>query len=252
MSQQASTVDLERYTERVVSWLRERVAAAGARGAVFGLSGGLDSAVVGALCRRAFADDCLALIMPCESLPADAEDAALVAHTLGIPVRTVDLTPVYRALLAAMPAVESDERRLALARANLKPRLRMTTLYYHANALNYLVVGTGNRSELEVGYFTKYGDGGVDVLPIGRLLKREVRALARHLGIPERIIARPPSAGLWSGQTDEDELGLTYETIDGVLAGEGGDPAAVARIEALHRATAHKRALPPVGPGLTP
>ncbi|HEX6988256.1 MAG TPA: NAD(+) synthase [Bacillota bacterium] len=245
------TADLARWTEQTVAWLRRQVDEAGARGTVFGLSGGVDSAVAAALCRQALGPNCLALIMPCESDPADAEDAALVAETFDIPVRTVDLTPAYRSLLGTLPA-DADPGRLAMARANLKPRLRMVTLYYHANALGYLVVGTGNRSELEVGYFTKHGDGAVDLLPLGGLLKREVWALARHLGVPERVVTRAPTAGLWTGQTDEGELGLTYETIDRILAGEGGGAEAVTRVESLRRAAAHKRALPPVAPGLTP
>src|SRR5690606_5628013 len=105
-----------------------------------------------------------------------------------------------------------------MAVANLKPRLRMTTVYYVANTRNYLVAGTGNRSELTIGYFTKYGDGGVDLLPIGRLLKAEVRELARELGIPERIITKAPSAGLWAGQTDEGEMGFTYAELERYLS----------------------------------
>lgn len=241
--------ELERWTERTTEWLRRYVDDAGAQGVVFGLSGGIDSAVVAALCRRALDRNCLALIMPCESPPADAEDAALVAATFDVPVRTVDLTPAYRTLTAVLDGA-GDPGRLSMALANLKPRLRMLTLYYYANALGYLVVGTDNRSELELGYFTKHGDGASDLLPLGALLKREVRALARHLGVPERVILRPPSAGLWQGQTDEEELGLSYETIDRILSGQGGSAEAVMRVERLRQAAAHKRAQPPIAPGL--
>jgi len=244
---------LERWVEQTVQWLRRQVEQAGARGVVFGLSGGVDSAVTGALCRRAFGRDCLALIMPCDSPPADAEDAALVAATFDIPVKTVDLTPIFETLVRVLgPAGDTDPGRQAMARANLKPRLRMITLYYHANLLGYLVVGTDNRAELELGYFTKFGDGAADLLPLASLLKREVRAVARHLGVPERIVTRPPTAALWQGQTDEEELGLTYEAIDRILAGEGGSPEDVMRVEALRRASAHKRSLPPIAPGLLP
>jgi NAD+ synthase len=104
-----------------------------------------------------------------------------------------------------------------LVQANLKPRLRMITLYYFANKLNYLVCGTGNKTELSVGYFTKYGDGGVDLLPIGDLLKRQVRQLARELKVPEYIITKAPTAGLWPGQTDEGEMGITYPELDDIL-----------------------------------
>jgi NAD+ synthase len=167
---------------------------------------------------------------------------------LDVPVRVMDLAPAYDALLSALGSPARDEERLRLARANLKPRLRMAALYYHANALNYLVVGTGNRSELELGYFTKYGDGGVDLLPLGGLVKGQVRELARFLGVPEPIVTRPPTAGLWEGQTDEGELGLTYEQIDRYLTGGPVPEEVRRRIEALGRASAHKRALPPVGP----
>ena len=126
----------------------------------------------------------------------------------------------------------------------------MTTLYYVANSLNYLVAGTGNRSELEIGYFTKYGDGGVDLLPIGRLLKSEVRELARELEVPEPVIAKAPSAGLWLGQTDEHEMGFSYADLESYLT-NGPDavaPALAMRIERLVRASEHKRALPPMPP----
>src|SRR5690606_8839997 len=179
--------------------------------------------------------------------------AALVAATFDIPVKTVDLTPIFETLVRVLgPAGDTDPGRQAMARANLKPRLRMITLYYHANLLGYLVVGTDNRAELELGYFTKFGDGAADLLPLASLLKREVRAVARHLGVPERIVTRPPTAALWQGQTDEEELGLTYEAIDRILAGEGGSPEDVMRVEALRRASAHKRSLPPIAPGLLP
>ena len=137
-----------------------------------------------------------------------------------------------------------------LPEANIKPRLRMTTLYFIANSLNYLVAGTGNRSEITLGYYTKYGDGGVDLLPIGGLLKSEVRALARESACRRAVIDKPPTAGLWIGQTDEAEMGFSYEALEKYLSqGRTAVPAAVAdRIEALRTASEHKRALPPVGP----
>ena len=126
----------------------------------------------------------------------------------------------------------------------------MTTLYFIANSLNYLVAGTGNKSEITLGYYTKYGDGGVDVLPIGGLVKSEVRALGREIGVPAQVIDKAPSAGLWIGQTDEAEMGFTYDTLEQYLTGgRGAVPAAVAdRIEQLRAASDHKRALPPIAP----
>ncbi|MDR7422127.1 MAG: NAD(+) synthase [Armatimonadota bacterium] len=234
-----------RTAEHLVRWLRARADETGAVGAVVAVSGGVDSATVAALCARAFPQTTLGVLLPCHSAPHDRADAERVCAALGIPSTTVVLDGVYDALVAALRASpQFAEHPIALA--NLKPRLRMTTLYYFANRLNRLVVGTGNWSEAHVGYFTKYGDGGVDLLPLGLLVKDEVRALAAHLGVPQDIVTRTPSAGLWPGQTDEDELGLTYEVLDHyLLTGEAPDGAR-RRIEQLHVASAHKRRPPPI------
>lgn len=237
--------DEARRAEALVAWLRAQVESGAGAGLIVGLSGGIDSSVVAMLCARAFPQSSLGLIMPCHSLPQDAEHAALAAKAAGLSARTVDLGAAYDTLLQAFDPDEAAGLR-ALARANLKPRLRMATLYFHANLHNYRVAGTGNRSELEVGYFTKYGDGGVDLLPLGALVKTEVRALAEHLGVPRPIIDKPPSAGLWEGQTDEGELGLTYADLDGFLTGAKVEPAVAERVRARQAASAHKRRLPPI------
>jgi NAD+ synthase len=241
----------------MAEWLRERVHAAGARGIVLGLSGGIDSAVVARVAQMAVPDGVMTVIMPAQSDPRDAEDASLVAATFGLPVITIDLArPVDVLLVQAQQALGTwppgtapeDEKAVRLAHANLKPRLRMTTLYYVANRLNYLVAGTGNRTEIAIGYYTKYGDGGVDLLPLGSLVKSEVRALARELGVPARIIEKPPSAGLWAGQTDEGEMGFSYAELEDYLL-RGPDavaPATAMKIERLAHASEHKRHLPPV------
>jgi NAD+ synthase len=198
--------------KRIVNWIRQEVKKAGARGVVLGLSGGVDSSVVAALSVSAVGKNrVLGLLMPCHSQGQDRQDAVLVAKILGIRSKTIDLSGIYDTFIRALPRGNS------LARANLKPRLRMSALYYFANTLNYLVCGTGNKSELMVGYFTKHGDGATDILPIAGLLKKEVRKLARELGIPSHIITKPPTAGLWSGQTDEGEMGLTYRELDDIL-----------------------------------
>jgi NAD+ synthase len=242
----------------MAGWLREHVRGAGARGIVVGLSGGIDSAVVARVAQMAVPDGVMAVIMPAHSDPQDAEDARTVADAFRLPVMTVDLTRPADALLVQVqqalgtwppdgPSAD-DETATRLAIANLKPRLRMTTLYCLANRLNYLVAGTGNRSEIAIGYYTKYGDGGVDLLPLGSLVKSEVRALARHLGVPARIVDKPASAGLWLGQTDEGEMGFTYAELEDYLR-MGPDslvPATVMKIERLMRASEHKRHLPPV------
>ena len=239
---------MEDLAQKLVSWIREQVAGAGCEGVVFGLSGGLDSSVVAVLCQRAFPDNSLTVLMPCHSTKTDLDDAQLVAQELAIPTISVTLDEVFDSILKALPPGEYDPASKRLAEANLKPRLRMSTLYYFANRLHCLVVGTSNRSEIAVGYCTKYGDSGADILPLGNLLKSQVRELASHLGIPHRIIEKTPSAGLWEGQTDEGEMGLSYEELDRYLAGGQATEEVRRKVEALARATAHKRATPPIPP----
>ena len=225
----------------ISEWIRERVEEAGAEGIVLGLSGGVDSALTAALAKKALGDRVLGLLMPCHSDPTDLEHARLVADRFDIETEYVDLGPAFDSLMASLP------RGSDLAVANLKPRLRMATLYYFANSRNYLVAGTGNKSEITVGYFTKYGDGGADILPLGDLLKSQVRELARELGVPEEIIAEPPSAGLWPGQTDEGEMGITYDELDRTISAlekgdtSGCDEATLERMKAMRAASEHKR-----------
>lgn len=239
--------DVEPLASGITQWLRDYAARAGARGYIVGLSGGVDSAVVAALCQQAVGGEVLGVLMPVHSLSEDADMARLLADTLGLETVTVDLGPAFDALVAAMPVNPAD-----MAEANIKPRLRMTTLYVLAQTRGYLVAGTGNKSERLVGYFTKYGDGGVDLAPLGNVYKHEVRALARVLGVPEPIIQRPPSAGLWRGQTDEGELGMTYDDLDRTLqAIESGntaviDPHLLSRVQLRIAASEHKRRLPPM------
>ena len=247
--------------DSISSWLRERVQSAGVQGLVFGMSGGIDSAVVARLCQLAVADRCLGVIMPCHSSPQDEEDARLVADHFGIAMMRVPLEAPFDALttavdaaLGTVPALRphaTDDVKARVPAANVKPRLRMTTLYLVANRLNYLVAGTGNLSEITIGYFTKYGDGGVDLLPIGRLLKRQVWELARELGVPGRVIEKAPSAGLWLGQTDEAEMGFTYAELEQFITrGPTAVPEQTAqRIQHLAAASSHKRALPPTPAG---
>ncbi|MGE5543656.1 MAG: NAD(+) synthase [Bacillota bacterium] len=228
---------------KLAGWIREKTIDAGCEGVVLGISGGIDSAVVAGLAVRAFPNNTLGVIMPCESLPEDIEHGRLVAQKYGFELKVVDLFPIYKSLVGLLQ--EQDSPRTNLARANIKPRLRMITLYYYAQERNYLVLGTGNRSELTIGYFTKYGDGGVDLLPIGGLVKSQVRQLARYLEVPEVIIDKPPSAGLWEGQTDEGEIGLSYEELDRfILTGQGSERVKE-RIENLSRISRHKLQPPP-------
>jgi NAD+ synthase len=228
------------------SWIGEQVTAAGAKGVALGLSGGMDSSVAAVLCQRAFPEDMLGVIMPCHSPEQDIEHAQALAQRFAIPTKTVVLDETLDTLLKALPDEKASADIKRLAQANLKARLRMLTLYYFANRLNYLVVGSGNRDELALGYFTKYGDGGVDIQPLGGLLKGEVKELAQFLSIPRPIIEKPPSAGLWEGQTDEEELGFSYEELDRYLD-SGEAPAEVEqRLRQIIKAAEHKRQPPPV------
>ncbi len=239
-------MDYDGLANSLALWMRAAVEEAGLRGFVVGLSGGIDSAVTAALSVRAIgAESTFGVIMPCHSQNEDADYAAMLAQSLSLTPEVVDLTAACDAIESVLPEGSP------MAHANIRPRLRMTTLYYIAQSRACLVAGTGNRSEMMVGYFTKHGDGGVDLEPLGELYKREVRALARVLDVPEPIITRPPTAGLWPGQTDEGELGITYDELDAILAALDtgiamSSPAStVARVQRMIAASAHKRAVPP-------
>jgi NAD+ synthase len=256
---------MAKAADQIVGWMREQTTSARADGLVVGLSGGVDSAVVARLCQLAYPDTTVAVLMPCHSDPQDEAHANLAVEHFGLTTARIDLGHAYDTLVVALTrAIDTlpqarrsheaaSDIRARVPAANVKPRLRMAALYFLANSLNYLVAGTGNRSEISVGYYTKYGDGGVDLLPLGDLVKGEVRALAVELGVPAAIVERAPSAGLWAGQTDEAEMGFTYEDLETYL--ERG-PTAVAsalrdRIEHLVDSSRHKRTLPP-SPGTVP
>jgi NAD+ synthase len=235
-------------SDRIADWLRGYAEAAGKQGFVLGLSGGVDSAAVAGLAARAVGPDhVLTALMPIHSLPEDAELARRVAETFEILTIHVDLSPTFDALMDVLPPTDSR-----LAQANVKPRLRMVALYYLAQSHDYLVLGTGNRTEIMVGYFTKYGDGGADLLPLGGLYKTQVWELARELGVPREVVERAPSAGLWPGQTDEAEMGITYEQLDRALQAlksgdtSGIDPAQLERVRRMVETSAHKRSMPPI------
>jgi NAD+ synthase len=239
--------------DKTVEWMRDRVKEAGAEGLLVGVSGGIDSAVVAFLIKKAFPNNSLGIILPCGSSKEDIEDAGEVVKACGIDTCTFNITPAHQSIVDAvlpelgrMYIIEDCNKRIATA--NLKARLRMSTLYTVANALNYLVVGTDNAAETYTGYFTKYGDGGVDILPISNLTKREVREWGRVLGVPEKIINRTPTAGLWEGQTDEGEMGTTYDMVDDYIKGKDIPYRDREVIERLHARSEHKRKLPPSPP----
>jgi NAD+ synthase len=234
-------MDTGHVAEKLVLWIREQVLTAGCKGAVVGMSGGVDSSVVAVLCQRAFPEGVLGVLLPCYSSPEDGEHARLVTSKFSIPTKEVGLDKVLDALIEVLAGNGVEPDCSQRVKANLKVRLRMLTLYYFANMLGYMVVGSSNRSELAMGYFTKYGDGGADILPLGNLVKGEVKELACFLGIPQPIIDKPPSAGLWSGQTDEDELGFSYEELDRYLVtGRASSDELREKLESRIAANAHK------------
>jgi len=269
MSEQPPQRDPRILRKRLVEWIREQVDGARMRGAIFGLSGGVDSAVVCGLAAEALGPErCLGVIMPAESHEQDARLARDVAARFGVAAIEVDLSRTVADLRATLHQRVEEARKAAhgvgtaltetspaaapsvpqekLAQANLKPRLRMITLYFYANLLDYLVIGTGNKAEFTLGYFTKWGDGAADAFPLADLLKHEVWALARAVGVPDEVTERAPTAGLWAGQTDEEEMGLRYAQIDRYLAtGSSGDGAIDAEIERRNRNSRHKVATPP-------
>jgi NAD+ synthase len=233
-------------TLELVAWLRGEVDRTGTKGLIVGVSGGLDSAVVAALIKRAMPDGSMGLILPCHSAPEDCQDARLVCEAFDLTYGELDLTPAHQAILEPTLRLLPHEGARRSADANLRARLRMCTLYTAANALGYLVVGTDNAAEYWTGYFTKYGDGGCDLLPLAQFTKAEVRKLADFLGVPAHIIHKTPSAGLWPGQTDEAEMGVSYTDIDGYLQGAALPGEIVEKLLSLHRQTEHKRRTPTV------
>jgi len=243
-----------------VDFIRTQVEGAGAAGVVVGLSGGVDSAVVAALAVRALgAPRVFGLLLPVSFTPAeDNDDARRLAEQLGIAHATVPIQTVTESLFTALRC-DPDAAGERTAAANIRSRIRMVALYYVANTKNYLVAGTGDKSEELIGFFTKHGDGGVDFQPIAHLYKTQVRALARELGIPEAIAGKPASPQLYPGHLATDEIPLEYEQMDPVLMklvdeGKSAEEAAqacgvpietVREIERRIAATAHKRRTPP-------
>lgn len=231
---------------RISIWIKSRVDAAKADGVVFGLSGGIDSAVAAILAKMAVGRKALGLLLPCHSSPESAEHAILVARMFSIDTVTVDLTSVHDEMVRQLPEGEG------MALVNIRPRLRMTVLYYYANLYNKLVLGTSNKTEMMIGYFTKWGDGGSDILPIAGLYKTQIRKLAQEIDMPKEILDKPPTADLWAGQTDEQELGLKYDELDAILpaieSGKVGglDPDKVAKVKRLITLSEHKRKFAPV------
>ena len=232
--------DYKKEFEGRVAFVKQLLKESGAKGIVFGNSGGKDSALVGIICKAA-CDNTLGIIMPCSSkrnYELDARDGETLAKQFNIETRVVDLSPVKEAMLSQLASATEVNK---MADVNIAPRLRMTTLYAIAASEGRLVAGTGNRSEAYVGYFTKWGDGAHDFNPIGDLTVTEIFEFLRYLDAPACIIDKAPSAGLFDGQTDEDEMGFKYAELDELLLTGSTNEKAAAIIERMHRGSEHKR-----------
>lgn len=235
--------DYKLETEKRVEFIRNLLKESHADGIIYGNSGGKDCTLVGILCKKA-CENVLGVLMPCQSkrnYTEDIEDGLKAAKQHKIQTVTVDLTNVKEAFL---PEIEKVMPASELAKANMNPRLRMITLYTLAQTKNYLVAGTGNRSERYMGYFTKWGDGACDFNPIADLTVKEVYEFLSYLGAPEEIIKKAPSAALFEGQTDEQEMGITYEKIDNYILNGEADEESLAIISKAHQRTEHKRVMP--------
>ncbi len=255
MNESSLAIDLARQQRAIVEFIRREVEDAGATGVVLGMSGGVDSSVTCTLCARALGKGrVLGLLMPTDHTPAgDRKDARELASSLGIETREVDIGRLVKCFRQAV-----GTKGTKLASANIQARLRMAILYYHANSTGRLVVGTGDRSEIQIGYFTKYGDGGADILPIGHLYKTQVRALGELLGLPKRVTQKPSSPRLWPGHRATDEIPADYDRLDLVLhclfdlglsseeaaRRAGVDSSIVEKVKRMHSMSSHKRAPP--------
>ena len=207
-------IDVEKTKDDIVKFVQNKVSEANADGLVVGLSGGIDSTLAAFLaCEAVGKENVFGIVMPSTTTPTeDKLHGTTIAQLLGINYKEIAIDSILNEFLSV---TQLEENKLAIG--NLKARIRMSIIYFYANSKNYLVSGTGNKSEILIGYFTKYGDGACDIEPIGDLYKTDVYQLAKYLEIPQEIIDKPPRAGLWNNQTDEDEIGMTYELLDKIL-----------------------------------
>jgi len=249
-------LSLSEVCRRIEVFIREKLEEADATGVIVGLSGGVDSSTAASLCARALGPEkVLGLIIPDKRVTPreDVEDAKLIAERLGIEYKIIEISPICDAITSLFPNKGNHT-----VEGNVKARVRMVLLYHEANRLKRLVVGSGDRSELLIGYYTKYGDGGADLLPLGGLFKTQVRELAKFLGVPQKIATKPSSPRLWAGHTVEAELGMSYDVIDPILHGlvdlgmteqkiakELGIPLdMIKKIRRMIKNTEHKRRMP--------
>lgn len=240
-------MNFEKVVGRICDFIDDFVSSSNSDGVVIGLSGGVDSSTVAYLCTKSLGSEgVFGLIMPEKGITPeqDVKDAVKVAKNLGIDYKIIEIKDIVEIFKS------KAGKKGRMAEINLKPRIRMILNYYHANDMNRVVAGTGNKTEIMVGYFTKYGDGGVDFLPIGDLYKTEVLQLAAYLGVPKEIIEKKPSAALWPGQTDEGEMGISYAELDEILKmierGEKKDDEKFRKVLEMVEKSKHKREMPPV------
>ena len=231
--------DYKEELEKRVEFIKDLLKSSGAKGIVYGNSGGKDSALVGIICKKACFNT-VGITMPCSkrNYAEDIEDGLMVAEKFGIKTFNVEIAPMKEIVEKNVSAITEIGE---LASANIAPRLRMTTLYAYAGSNNMLVAGTGNRTETYIGYFTKWGDGACDFNPISDLTVKEVYEFLEYLGCPKRIIEKAPSAALYNGQTDEQEIGMKYADIDEYILTGNADKSVKDRVDAMHKKTEHKR-----------
>ncbi|MEM4189607.1 MAG: NAD+ synthase [Candidatus Caldarchaeum sp.] len=262
LAEELLKIDFSKTAASIESFIVETVESAGASGVVLGLSGGVDSSAVASLCARALSKERVTgLIMPAEFTPSqDVQDAKFLAQKLGIKTFLIPITSIVNSY-AEQLGVKTSDLQAKMPFANLRARVRMTLLYFYANRHNLLVVGTGDRSEILLGYFTKYGDAGVDFLPVGGLYKTQLRWLSKDLGLPDSIAFKPSSPQLYPGHKAVDELPADYEVIDPILYALFDKKMSVDQVEALgvdrrlaeavierYKRSIHKRSLPNLGP----
>ncbi len=252
------SLDYAKVEKEILAFIRKTVADSGSKGAVIGLSGGIDSSVVGALLVRALGKkNVVGILMPASHTPRqDNEDARMLAKIWGIKTFEIPIDPIFSAFEKSLPKAGGSK----VAYGNVKARVRMIINYYFANTGSMLVAGTGDKSEDEIGFFSKFGDGGVDFLPIAHLYKTQVRELGGHLGLPARVVSKPSSPQLWRGHRAVDEIPIDYDRLDPVLVGlfdeklppsevanrTGVDVKVIEDVVRRHRSSAHKRSYPPM------